>query len=232
MNGYTDNWTGNTGIEKPEGSKVLVLSPHPDDDIFGCGGTLYKHSSYCDELTTVYMTDGRKGCPSSMSEEDTVRERRKEAKEAAKIIGIQNITFLNNKDKELRLSRKSLSEMIDILKKITPDIVYLPFLTDNHPDHFETNKIFISACKKLKTEYTVCAYEVHTPLIPTHIVDISSQFEKKIHALRQHKTQLLGLDFTTAVKGLNKYRASMSNIDGYAEAFFLSNSSFYMRLIG
>src|SRR5262245_2441565 len=48
---------------EPGGQRVLVLAPHPDDEVIGCGGTLYKHTRAGHAVTVVYMTDGRKGDP-------------------------------------------------------------------------------------------------------------------------------------------------------------------------
>src|SRR5262245_23863247 len=48
-------------LEKPEGTRVLVVAPHADDEALGCGGTLAKHHIAGDRITVVFMTDGGKG---------------------------------------------------------------------------------------------------------------------------------------------------------------------------
>jgi GlcNAc-PI de-N-acetylase len=46
---------------QPEGKKIVVLAPHMDDEVIGCGGTLYKHIQRGATVTVIYLTDGRYG---------------------------------------------------------------------------------------------------------------------------------------------------------------------------
>ena len=109
-----------TLIEKPEGSRVLVLSPHPDDDITGCGGVLYKHHLAGDHIVTVYLTDGRKGGTGVEPEEQIILERRKEAQKAADIIGIHRLVFMDNEDSKLGLNinKKTISQLVEFMKEV------------------------------------------------------------------------------------------------------------------
>ncbi len=216
-------------IDKPSGSVVLVLSPHPDDDVIGCGGTLYKHHLAGDEITTAYLTDGRKGDPTFPDEHGLVKERQEEAREAAKIIGIDNLVFLNHRDLELRKSKETTGEMTELLKKIKPDIVYLPFFLDNHPDHIATNEIFVAACRNMECEFECYAYEVWTPLMPNRVVDISEHIQKKIDAIKQHKTQIKQIDYAVKITGLNAYRSMTVSNASYAEAFFSCKPQEYIN---
>ncbi|MGA9292739.1 MAG: PIG-L family deacetylase, partial [Ignavibacteriaceae bacterium] len=52
-------------VWEPEGCKVLVLAPHFDDEVIGCGGTLYKHLQKGAEVTVAFLTDGRNGSKST-----------------------------------------------------------------------------------------------------------------------------------------------------------------------
>ena len=217
-------------IDKPQGSIVLVLSPHPDDDVVGCGGTLYKHHLAGDEITTVYLTDGCKGDPTFATEQGLVKERQEEARKAAKIIGIDHLVFLNNRDLELRKSKETTGEMIELLEKIKPDIVYLPFFLENHPDHFATNEIFVAACKNMECKFECYAYEIWTPLMPNRVVDISEHIQKKIDAIKQHKTQVKHIDYVEKIKGLNAYRSITVPKAGYVEAFFSCKPQEYIKL--
>lgn len=217
-------------VTYPKGSKILILSPHPDDDVFGCGGTVLKYPKNSVAITTVYITDGRKGSSGSRNEEETVRIRKQEAISACKILGISQIKFLENRDSELKLSAKTLNQMIDVIKNARPELVYLPFLTDNHADHFETNRILVKTLEKLKFKCNISAYEAQSPLFPNIIVNVTNQYEKKIKALGCHESQIAKLNYIEAAIGLNKYRAEMNMINGYAEAFLLVSSNFYIEL--
>ena len=89
---------------------LLVLSPHPDDDIIGCGGTLRRYHEEGAAITVVYMTDGRKG-GGTYDEEELVLVRKEEAAKAASIIGVDKLIFLDNKDAELSANKHSVREL-------------------------------------------------------------------------------------------------------------------------
>src|SRR5437879_4633880 len=73
-------------------SNVLVISPHPDDESIGCGGTLRRHVLQGDIVQAVFLTSGERG-GHGRSREDTMRIREQEAREAAAILGLAQIEF-------------------------------------------------------------------------------------------------------------------------------------------
>ena len=48
-------------VEKPEGQRVLVIAPHPDDDVIGCGGTIRLHRRLGHSVFILYLSDGERG---------------------------------------------------------------------------------------------------------------------------------------------------------------------------
>jgi LmbE family N-acetylglucosaminyl deacetylase len=211
--------------------RVLVLSPHPDDDIIGCGGAIHKYYLKGAEITSVYMTDGRKGDP-GYNEEELVLVRREEAERASKIIGIDSLIFLDNRDSELTSNSKTIRELSQIIKDIKPDAIFLPFLLDNHPDHVATNNIFVQATKDQSVDAACYGYEVWTPLtVPNCIVDITEQIKIKRKALEQFENQLAQYNFIEAVMGLSRYRGMVHMIgDKYVEVFVKCSIAEYNRL--
>jgi len=211
-------------IEKPLCTNILVLSPHKDDDVIGCGGVLSKHIRANDRITVVYMTDGRRGDnPYKISEDELVEAREKESMDALGILGgVESIHFLNYTEKELICGSKEVSAVKAILSGVKPELVYLPFFLDNHPDHAATVKIFFKAAEELEWKGICAFYEVWTALIPNTIIDISSLFEIKKNAIYAHKSQTKLLDYADKILGLNRYRTIYnSRIKGYAEAFYI-----------
>jgi LmbE family N-acetylglucosaminyl deacetylase len=209
--------------------KVLVLSPHPDDDIIGCGGTLYRYHQMGAEITVVYMTDGRKGNP-RYNEDELVCIRQEEAKRASRIIGVNRLIFLDNRDSELTTSHTTIKVLSEIVGDLKPEAVFLPFLMDNHHDHTATSQIFFSAVRSLAS-FLCYSYGIWTPLPTSNIVsDITACFEKKILALSEHKSQLELIDLTEAAKGLSRYYSIMNGGNGYAELFIACPLNEYRRL--
>jgi LmbE family N-acetylglucosaminyl deacetylase len=211
--------------------RILVLSPHPDDDIIGCGGTIYKYHLKGAEITSVYMTDGRKGDP-GYNEEELVLIRREEAKKASAIIGINSLLFFDNRDSELTANSKTIEELSQVVRKIKPDAIFLPFLLDNHPDHIATNNIFVQAIKNYNGDVACYGYEVWTPLsAPNCIIDITEHIKVKRKALEQFQNQLAQYNFIEAVMGLSRYRGMVHMIgDKYVEVFLRCSIAEYSRL--
>jgi LmbE family N-acetylglucosaminyl deacetylase len=143
------------------GNRVLVLSPHPDDDAIGCGGTLHLLSKKGIFLRSICMTDGRKGDVGRYSENDLVRTRYHEAKCAAEIIGIEDMVFFNERDGELKLSKHLVNRMLDEIHKFGPSSILFPSVIDAHPDHTATTHIIFKAISSMKGELPLCIqYEV------------------------------------------------------------------------
>ena len=218
-------------LDKLIGPNVVVLSPHPDDDIFGCGGTLVKHIQQGHHVYIVYLCQGDKGI-SDKSGGEATKIRRKESLKAANILGIpqENLYYLAQKDEQLTASKLVLTELNTLLAKIKPSIIYLPSFTDHHVDHFQTNLIL----KQLPIENVwVAGYEIWTPHIPNRIVDITSVMDKKIQAMQAHQSQLIALDYLNAIRGLNQYRACLypKRKYQYAESFILAKKKDYFELM-
>jgi LmbE family N-acetylglucosaminyl deacetylase len=219
-------------VDKPEGKRVLVLSPHFDDDVIGCGGTLHKHILAGDEVTVIYFTDGREGDPDFSNKEMLEAVRKEEARRATGILGIGNLIFLDEPETRLKANKRLLRILSDIFNKLAPDLVYLPSFIENHIDHLELNRIFFRLLRQLNMEFNVCAYEAWSPISPNIIVDIGQVIAKKEQALKEYKSQTRQVDYVNTTLALNRYRSAM-NLHGrsYAEAFLFATSKEYIDLI-
>lgn len=218
-------------IEYMEGNTVWVMSPHPDDDVLGCGGAILKHLQMGHDVRIVYLCSGDKGIKGERAE-NANKIRKLEAQNAAMIMGISldNLYFLNFEDDTLiNHLDKATMKILDLFNLFPPNIIYLPSFLDNHPDHFATNNVL----KKCNLKNTlISAYEVWTPLIPNRIVDITEYILLKEKAIRAHTSQLNALSYDKAILGLNQYRAKMytkKTID-YAEAFLALQWKEYITL--
>lgn len=213
--------------------KILILSPHPDDDIIGCGGTLQVYKERGAKIISIYMTDGRKGNP-RYNEEELVSIRREEARKAASIIGIQSVIFFDNRDGSLlhagEFIFKAIHDLSEIFREFKPDAIFLPFLLDNHPDHIATNKILLGAMKS-SPAFMCYAYGIWTPLPTFNLsVDITPYINIKKKALEEHKSKIEVADYIGASLGLSKYYSFLSGGRGWSEVFIVCPSDEYRRL--
>ncbi len=230
-------------MDRPPGARILVLAPHMDDETLGCGGSLHRHVLAGEAVTVAYLTDGRKGDPALNArelpppererlEDELAAARRDEARRSAAILGVRDLRFLDNRDQELRVTPDTRRQVRELLEEVAPDLVYLPFPTDHHPDHQATNRIFLAALSAARgIDPPLCAgYEVWAPIAPNCLVDITSVAELKRQALAQFTSQMAVIDYGRCIMGLHAYR-SITHLrgHGFAEAFVLLPVAAYRR---
>ena len=148
---------------------VIVFSPHEDDETLACGGTIIKKRRQGNEIYIVFLTDGRNSHKTvlNIEENPTPEEvkmlRGKEAKEAAKILGVQteNIFFLDFEDGTLKDNTFEACTLIEkFLTQLKPTEIFIPHREDIHKDHSSTNAIVLSAVKKLHLDLDVYEYMI------------------------------------------------------------------------
>jgi LmbE family N-acetylglucosaminyl deacetylase len=220
-------------VDRAPADRVAVLAPHPDDDVIGCGGTLYKHRQAGEAVTAIYLTDGSRGNAwASGSSAELAAIRRREAEEAARVLGVKDLAFLDYPDGELPLSKAVSERVLEALQAGRPQCVFLPSLLDDHPDHRTTNRIFASLARRLDAKTTVFAYEVWTPLTPNRLVDISGAAAVKEEAIRRHASQIRLVDYAGAMLGLNRFRSLPTGCGrGFCEAFLAADAGTYAGLV-
>ena len=214
--------------KKPKGKNILVLAPHMDDEIIGCGGTIVKHVQSGDKVSVVYFTCGDKGNKGFASDENLSALRKAEMQISNQILGIENAYFLDFKDGTNEDWSSKKDELREIYLKISPDLVYLPPYYDLHLDHRKTNWLFREATEALEV-CDLCVYEVWTPINPNLIINITQEIEKKAEAIRACKTQVSSVDYEAFLKHLNAYRScfAMSPLVKYAEGFYTLTAEEY-----
>jgi LmbE family N-acetylglucosaminyl deacetylase len=223
-------------IDQIQAKKVLVLAPHPDDDSFGCGGSIRKMATNGSEVTVAYFCDGSGGIPEVTSVNQIFRNkelaetRKKEAKATVGILGISEQVFFGYKDGELSKGKAVIKAVSDLIKRVKPDIIFVPSFIDNHPDHRAVNDILINFLDKNVAHFEIWAYEVWTPIYANRIVLINDEKEAKEQSMLAHQSQLDARGYDKAILGLNQYRAQINNRTGLAEAYFASSPSVYKEL--
>lgn len=203
---------------------ILVISPHPDDESIGCGGTICTHAAAGDKVELIVLTSGEKGGHGS-SEDETIIIREEEAAAAAAILGIANIEFWKQPDGEFNSTDENVNRLVEKIKYYHPSIIYVTHDKEMHPDHKAAARLVATALKSAAlpgVKPIVWMYEVWTPIQQiNHIVDISDHIDLKRMAIRAHASQCSVLKFDEAIIGLNRYRGEMHCWPGgdYAEVF-------------
>ena len=213
-------------------NRVLVLSPHPDDEAIGCGGTILLHKQAGTKVTVVYMTDGRWGGENwhseDLPEDEQIRRkeqftcmRKTEARQCGQILNIDKQIFLDIEDGRVIPTKEVVNNLCEILENENPEVIYVPFLMESHPDHLQTARILEHCLAKqcVSSQVLIRGYEVWHPLIANRVADIGSVEKLKREAMAAYQSQIKERDYISYIMGLNKYRAMQIKVE-FAEAFF------------
>jgi LmbE family N-acetylglucosaminyl deacetylase len=207
---------------------ILVIAPHPDDESIGCGGTICLHTARGDHVAAIFLTSGEFAL-SDLPREKAWAIREGETEESARILGIANVTFLRRPDHYLGDGiEKAAAELRPLLERQQPQLIYLPHACDGHPDHRACRPIVQAALSSgLIPPPALLGYEVWTPLSEyDRAENISQMMERKLQAVRAHRSQIKQIRYDRAVSALNEYRGTMTQVGRYAEVFQFADDRF------
>ncbi len=197
----------------PKFQKVLVVSAHPDDPDFGAGGSVARLADSGAEVTYVIVTDGSQGGEDpSQKDSELIAIRQKEQKAAAKVLGVKKVEFLGYKDGRVSPDLKLRRDIVRMIRKHKPELVitHIPGrvldapMGGSHPDHLAVGEATMAAVypdsrnprafRSLLKE-GLEPHEVKEVWIPfwtlgDYLVDITPTLDRKIEALRKHKSQV------------------------------------------
>lgn len=204
-------------------SRIMIISPHPDDESIGCGGTIQKLVAEANVVHVELLTSGEKG-GHGVSEAEIAKIREEETMHAAEILGISHVELYRQPDGLLRATRSLMGRLSKRIRDWRPDIIYVPHWAEQHPDHRVALRLLQRSLRQIDLDELprVLAYEVWTPLQQLdQIVDITPYMETKLRAIAAYKSQTRIMDFVAAFQGLARYRGEMHCWPGgeYAEVF-------------
>lgn len=224
----------------PADETVVVLAPHMDDEVIGCGGSLAHHVASGAQVTAIFFTDGRDGgrIPDALADGIASRDalaaiRKREAHAALAALGISNAVFFDGVDCQVLATPGLADRLREQLLRIRPEIVYLPFFLEEHPDHRAISHLLRAATQNTDLRFRCHGYEVWTPLFPNCLVNIDATVERKRRAIAQYRSQIADTDYVHTAFGLNAYRSgALLGQCRYAEAFCALSLPDYMELFG
>ena len=184
---------------------ILIIAPHADDEILGCGATMAKEIVAGNNVYVLICTNAHVGAPELFSEE-LIKQIRSEAVAALKMLGVKETAFLDFPAPALdQYPRfKMTNEMSTIIRKFEVDTVYIPHRGDCHKDHAIVHDCAMVACRplancKVKRVYayeTLSETEWGDPIAADFFVPVKyniftvEEFQKKLDAMSCFKSQL------------------------------------------
>lgn len=200
------------------GARALVIAPHYDDEILGCGGLMALKREMGAEVGILWTTDGGRSHASFMNPLELAALRRSEGVAAARLLGIPDahLWHLETPERELdQLDMLVVSQIQGVIEEFNPRQVFAPYLRDDHPDHIATTGLTIKAITQAKSNVQLYTYPVwfwytwpwRPMAAPGNVpkgfydcslalrelkysVDVSGVLHRKRQALQAHRSQV------------------------------------------
>lgn len=213
---------------------VLVIAPHPDDEILGCGGVIAKRAEAGDDVWVCIMSEGKR----PMYSKEFIKEEFREMQIAHSNVGVGH--FIRAALPTARLDTipqyKLNGILTDIVDTVQPDEVFIPHRGDMHRDHQIVADAAMVALRPNRSHKAkrVLAYEVlsetdwnipntQNAFIPNVYEDITKQINFKLMAMEGYKSQLREYPAARSLEGIKALAVHRGVTVGakYAEAFML-----------
>lgn len=178
---------------------ILAIGVHPDDVELSCAGTILKHIALKKKVGILDLTIGELGTRGS------AEIRTKEAKKAAKILGVSFREQLTMADGFFANDEKHQIQIIEIIRKYQPEIILCNAISDRHPDHGRAAKLVADACfysglVKIETKHNKKSQQAWRPkavyhyiqdnfIHPDFVIDITKHMDKKMEAIHAFESQ-------------------------------------------
>jgi N-acetylglucosamine malate deacetylase 1 len=203
-----------------KGKKLLVIAPHPDDEMISCGGLILKAIKEEAKVFVLYITIGPNR--QLVTGKTDVETRFKEIDAVAKACGFEHKTLFVGEEYHLKLDAMPIKDLIDpiedFIEEFKPDIIVLPPRDSFNQDHRTIFNACIACLRPVpqKIRHFVPfvlefeephSWSVGDEFKPNFYFDISDVLEKKIEYLKLHETQYREQPFTRS--GENLIRLAM-----------------------
>lgn len=206
--------------------KTLIFAPHPDDEVFGCGGAIITHKKQNDELKVVIVTDGDFPVTKKQETIEYTKIRKEESLNAAKILGYNTPLFLNYPDGSLTANEDLITHLFEIIRGFEPQNIYLPAHTEIHPDHLALNYAGTEAAKRYEPNIDLIYYEIGQIQSANLLLDITELHDQLDEAMECFKSQLEVQNYKYHVNALHAYRTyTLDKEVKYVEAYQLIYSN-------
>lgn len=212
---------------------VLVVAAHPDDETFGCGGTILRHRLQKDSVTVIFLTDG-------ISARTTVsktnfNERKNGTIKAAKLLNLSNYYQFDFPDNQmdtvptLEITRK----IEEVVRELQPTIIYTHSYNDLNIDHRITHNAVLTASRPYHGSPTkrLLAFEVlsstdwlfsaNRSFSPNLFIDITSTIQQKLRVCQCYISEIRNSPNCRSLKNIENLASLRGNFVGlhFAEAF-------------
>jgi len=185
---------------------ALVFAPHPDDEVFGCGGAIMRHVEQEIPVTVIIVTDGAFGLDAEESS-TYIFQRQQESIAAAEILGYGTPQFWKYSDRQVTYSEKFVQEILKTIQDSKANLIYAPSVFEMHPDHRAIGMAVVEAVRRIGKDTHIALYEIGIPMRPNRLLDITDLIERKAAAMSCFTSQNTRQRYDLHIAALNRYRS-------------------------
>ena len=178
--------------------KITVVGPHPDDQELGMGGTIATLAHQGHEVTLLDLTDGE---PTPCGDPET---RAREAEHASHLLGARR-SCIGLRNRFVQHDIASRHAVASYFRTTHPDLVFLPYPDDAHPDHVAATRIvedgrFDAKLTKIDLPGTpwhvprlIYYFCTHLKIVPqpSFIFDTSEHHPRKMDSILAYESQFV-----------------------------------------
>ena len=186
-------------------SHALVFAPHPDDEVFGCGGAIMRHIERGIPVSVIVVSDGAYGVTEEKISE-YIAQRHNECIAAAQILGYGIPNFWHYHDRQIDYGEKLIGEILAAIRDTRADLIYAPSVFEMHPDHRMLGMAVLEAVRRVGKTISIALYEIGIPLRPNRLLDISDLMARKVTAMECFVSQNALQRYDQHIAALNRYR--------------------------
>ena len=215
-------------------NRIIIITPHPDDETLGCGGTILKYKSLGNEIYWLIVTKMDVG----LFGNNRIKKRENEIRKVEELYNFNQTFQLSYSAASLDVvpSSNLVADIGEVFKVIEPNIIFVPYRNDIHSDHRIVYDATMACTKwfRYPSVEKVLIYETlsETDFImntdangfrPNVFINISDYLEKKIEIMSVYESELSPHPFPRSeesIRALATLRGASAGVNA-AEAFML-----------
>lgn len=192
------------------GKRLLILAPHQDDEILGCGCLINKALHEDTQIKCIYITDGSQSINDKLTTKEMADIRKEEALRLTEHFGLEEPVFIGCPDSSLEPDNEdAIRNITEVLENYKPDAVFIPYFLDGHKDHTAVSGLYLASLELIddNREFETYCYEINSPISVygiTHYIDCTGHLDAKKKALKFYESQTMSFESIILMNKFNR----------------------------
>jgi len=216
-------------LEVGSNTRALVLVPHVDDEIMGCGGAMCHLGKNGAHVKVAYMTGAAHKCNASCSK-GLVHMDKGETDVALRTLRCFDSVQINPDHHEVKCDDNTFKAVKEIIFNYEPDIIFVPCYVESRVDYMRTASMVAKALENYPYHTRCLGYSFEGVSRPDTLVDITQVIDDKIEAMQERRSQVKLVDDEDQIRSTHMYALSSKNHERYCERFNIYSREKYVQI--